>query len=502
MSIADQSGVAPSAVRAFPYLATLALCLGGILAFRILALAVNNTDLFMDEAQYWSWSLEPAFGYFSKPPLIAWIIAGATHVCGDSEFCVRLPVPLIHTATSVLVFHIGAQLYTVRTGFWSALVFATLPGISFSSGIISTDVPLLFAWALALAVLIGLSMAPSLVKALALGLALGIGLNAKYAMIYFVPSVALFWLVAPEKADLFKRRYLWISLAVGLALIVPNLLWNGAHGFATLSHTAANTGWSANLLHPVKAAEFFAAQFGVFGPILFGALLVIVWRSRRSLLARPLEDRLLLAFSVPLVGAITIQGLLSHAFANWAAPAYLAATVLVTHTMIREGSWGWLKASFFINATIAVLIAIGTWQAGNFEIPGIGDPFARTLGSRQLARSVRGVVKEGADGGAPFGTIITDDREITAALLYYAPEVSPRVRSPRRAGPPRDHYELTRPLTASDPEPILLVARKAQPDDILKMFASVRSLGQRELTAGEIKKRKVHFYALAGLRGQ
>src|SRR5262249_43581731 len=126
------------------------LALGTMLAVRLVALALNGTDLFFDEAQYWTWSLEPAFGYYSKPPLIAWAIALSTGVCGSSEFCIRLPSPLIHTATAAAIFALGNRLFGPRTGFLAALAFATLPGVSLSAGIISTDVPLLLFWSLAL----------------------------------------------------------------------------------------------------------------------------------------------------------------------------------------------------------------------------------------------------------------------------------------------------------------------------------------------------------------
>ena len=163
------------------------LALGALLLIRLVALAFNRTDLFFDEAQYWTWSLEPAFGYYSKPPLIAWAIALSTSVCGTSEFCIRLPSPLIHTATAATIFALGARLYSPRTGFLAALAFATLPGISLSAGIISTDVPLLLAWALALAGFAALiDDRAAWWPALLLGFALGLGLNAKYAMAYFV----------------------------------------------------------------------------------------------------------------------------------------------------------------------------------------------------------------------------------------------------------------------------------------------------------------------------
>ena len=42
--------------------------------FRTAALAISPLELGVDEAQYWLWSQTPDFGYFTKPPLIAWIL--------------------------------------------------------------------------------------------------------------------------------------------------------------------------------------------------------------------------------------------------------------------------------------------------------------------------------------------------------------------------------------------------------------------------------------------
>src|SRR5688572_2199217 len=157
----------------------LGVALAVIAVFRLFALALNGTELFVDEAQYWSWAQAPAAGYYSKPPLIAWIIAAATAVCGDGEFCVRLPATMLHLGTAGAIFLAARQLYSAEVGFWSALVYATLPAVSLSSGIISTDVPLLLAWALALLAFAHLLTAPSYLAAVSLGAAIGIGLNAK-----------------------------------------------------------------------------------------------------------------------------------------------------------------------------------------------------------------------------------------------------------------------------------------------------------------------------------
>ena len=40
---------------------------------RIYSLIVSPIELTVDEAQYWHWSRNLDFGYFTKPPLIAWV---------------------------------------------------------------------------------------------------------------------------------------------------------------------------------------------------------------------------------------------------------------------------------------------------------------------------------------------------------------------------------------------------------------------------------------------
>src|SRR6185437_2958372 len=124
-----------------------AFVLLGVTLLRLLWLAGDPIDLYPDEAQYWLWSLHPAFGYFSKPPLVPWIIAATTRLLGEDEFAIRLASPLLHFLTGLVVFAIGRRLYDARVGCWSAVAYVTLPAVSLSAAIISTDVPLLLCWA-------------------------------------------------------------------------------------------------------------------------------------------------------------------------------------------------------------------------------------------------------------------------------------------------------------------------------------------------------------------
>lgn len=492
-------GLSYSAAPARQAVVWLAGVLLVLLVFRVLALAVNGTDLFFDEAQYWSWGEELAFGYYSKPPLVAWIIRAATEVCGPSEFCIRLPSPILHTLTAGVVFLLARRLYDTTTGLVAGLGYAMLPGISFSSGIISTDVPLLLFWTMALLGFAALSDTRAWWPALLIGFGLGLGLNAKYAMVYFVLCTAIYLAVTPERRSLLRDARLWAGLALGVLLIVPNMLWNAQNSFATFSHTADNANWGSQLFNPGKMLEFVGAQFGVFGPILFGTLLVLIVRFWKN--PPNGADRLLLAFALPVLCIVTVQAFISRAHANWAAVSYVAAVVLVSAVMVREQAWRWIKASFAIHAALIVLLAIATATAGRFAFPGGADPFARTLGWEAVAAATRAELAAARAAGKPFGSVLTDDRSVTAELLYYMRDEPTPVLAWRGPGRPEDHYELSRPFTAKSPEPVLLVSLRAEDREVRPGFRQSERLKHVDVKAGT-KTRRLVFYRLSEFRGR
>ena len=162
-----------------------------ITVLRLVWLAGNPINLYPDEAQYWLWSRSLAFGYFSKPPLLPWIIAATTALLGEDEFAIRVASPLLHLATGLVVYAIARRLYDARIACWSALLYATLPAVSLSSAIMSTDVPLMLCWAVALYAFIRAREAAGWRWWIVTGVAAGIGLLAKYAMEYWLLSALL-----------------------------------------------------------------------------------------------------------------------------------------------------------------------------------------------------------------------------------------------------------------------------------------------------------------------
>src|SRR5579863_7237453 len=95
----------PGAARAYAGWTLAAVAV--ITTLRIIWLGAQSAGLYPDEAQYWFWAQHLAFGYYSKPPLVAWLIRLTTAAFGDSEFAIRLPAPLLHAAAAGIVYAIA-----------------------------------------------------------------------------------------------------------------------------------------------------------------------------------------------------------------------------------------------------------------------------------------------------------------------------------------------------------------------------------------------------------
>ncbi|TVR84574.1 MAG: glycosyltransferase family 39 protein [Rhodospirillales bacterium] len=479
------------------------LILGVLAVFRIAVLVLADYTLGPDEAQYWAWSTEPAFGYYSKPPMVAWIIAATTSVFGDAEWAVRLGAPLIHTGTALLLYVLGQDLYDRRIGFWSAVVYATGPAVWFSSGLITTDVPLLFFAALALVAFNRALRRRSLGWAALFGAAVGLGLLSKYTMLYLPASAFLFLVLSRDDRWMLWSRHGILAAAVTLVLLAPNLVWNLRHGLSTLDHTADNFNWGADLFNPDKLLAFVGAQFGVFGPLLFAFLLggllfgLVTMRSRRPGRA----DLFLLCFVLPLLAVVMAQALLVRAHANWAAPVYVAATVLVVAWAARiPRAWPVIPVSVGLHTLLGLVLATALLWPNLAEAVGRGGDFRQVRGWDTIGAAVMEAAAAGHDG-RPYAVVLTDHRMLHASLLYYARPMPQPLRIWHPGGTPTDHFQLTTPFRGEGGGPVLLVTPYTNNDSgVLGRFDRVEALSEVTVPTGGRRSFTVRLFALDGYR--
>lgn len=450
MSVTSGSSM-PSAAKADATKADVALAGAGwlrpalivvcVTVARLLLLAFDRTDLFVDEAQYWLWGERLDFGYYSKPPLIGWLLRLVTNLFGSGSFQVRMSGSLLHGATALILAALAARIAGRSAAIWTAAIYVTLPFVALGSILISTDTVMAPFFAGALLFFWRAGETRLARDAILAGVCIGLAFMAKYAAIYFLIGAALAAAFVPA------RRIGWKNTALMLlafaVVISPNVIWNVAHQFQTVKHTVDdNVGLQqSGGLNFRGMAEFVASQFGVFGPVAMIALIVGWFR-------RGPDARALTWLCVPPLVAVTIEALLNRAYANWAVSAYFAGTVLAVMVLPRWGRGIALALNLVTAIALPVLTVTAPW-------PEVGHKpaLARYLGREEMSTRILALAI------ADNVPVYSSDRDILADLFFTGRDKGVTIYAPRPEGRPANYYEQNFALPEDFSGNILVIRR-------------------------------------------
>ncbi len=334
-------------------------------AVRVWIAGSGALDLVQDEAQYWDWSRTLQLSYYSKGPLIAWLIAAGTTLFGDTELGVRFFAALGNLAAQGLIYALPAAVFRrPRVGLIALLIAASMPLFIASGVLMTTDNPLLVCWC---AVLLCLALIGEGRGGRAvffwLGAAFACGVLAKYTMLALAPLAVVFVRVLRKK-DMASRdtvRRATLAALFGCALgLLPILIWNAQNDFISFRHVARLAGMapaageSPPWIRFDRFPEYFGSQLGLILPWWLGIMLWHGWGMLRHVLEhRPSAlDRLTLvrpgardiapgsgpAFRLhlllclgfwPLWGFFLLWSFHTRIYANWSAMSYAAGALIV-----------------------------------------------------------------------------------------------------------------------------------------------------------------------------
>lgn len=302
-------------------------------------------DLAPDEAHYWDWSRHLDWSYYSKGPLVAWLIRAADECLGSwSEqmpggraAAVRFPAAVCHAVLLSGWYLLACRVFgSPRLALALLLLGLFVPLVRIGAVLMTIDPPFLACWCWALlGVVWGVQGRATGWWCAAVCTALGV--LAKYTMLLFPAMVTLFVLCHQRGQATFRG----LLLLYGGALVglVPIVWWNAQHDWVSVRHVlgqvAAVGQSSATRFHPAGPLLFAAGQLGtMFGLWLF-AFGAAAWRFRPTRCSEP-AIRLLWWTSWPLWLFFAAASGVKPGQPNWPAPAYIAGFVLATAWLAEQ----------------------------------------------------------------------------------------------------------------------------------------------------------------------
>jgi 4-amino-4-deoxy-L-arabinose transferase-like glycosyltransferase len=352
-------------------------------------------------------------------------------------------------ATAFLLMKLAGRIAGPKVEGWTGAIYITMPAVALSSVFFSTDVVLLFFMTIGLWAYFVLTEKRSIALALVMGVAFGCSFLSKYAILFIVPGGLIALLLVP--AARIAWRDFFISVIAALIVATPNLWWNFTHDATTVRHTEDIAQWDELRLNFAGALEFFAAQFGVVGPVVFFAMLWATWRLIKG--KSSAKEKLLIWFSMPVVFLITLQALVAKAEANWGVSAYVAGTVLAVWLLVQLWPKG-LHISLIIGGVASFLFPLATIFAHQLVLPGGNEVMKRYLGRSEISREAGVLAKQ-----AGVSTIVTDNRDFVADMFHTLRNEPFRIYSRPPAAFPANYYEQEFALPADVQDQVLFVTR-------------------------------------------
>lgn len=372
-------------------------------ALALLLILFAGIGLGPDEAQYWTWSRHLDFGYYSKPPGIAWQIFLSTLAFGPTELGVRFGPAVIGTFLVWAVYRLAitAQLNS-RTATLAALLTAFTPFGIFAGFLAITDGGMLLFWVLGLTEIVRAlegNTSPSYVK---IGLWIACGALFKWPIyLLWAPIAILFFL----RSNFRDYRFFFGALLSLLGLL-PSLYWNVFHEFATFKHVTTIVEGSAK----GNPLEFLGSQAMIVSPLLFLLLIVAWFRTIKSPVRAGV--RFLGFFSLGFLLLFMIYACFRKGQGNWCLFIYPAVFVVLAAAFQEKSKW--LLAGVLLGILMTVFaFALPLIQKQSKWLPWKINPFRHNLGWEEFQQIPFDPTKE---------FLLADKYQITSLLSFYSPD--------------------------------------------------------------------------------
>lgn len=345
------------------------LALGLILlsvVFHVAYLAFNcPLDLSPDEAHYWQWSRHLAWSYYSKGPLVAWLIRASCEVfgplseslVGSPMLAVRLPAVACHAALLAGWYVLTARtLKSHRAALAVVGLALTLPPVIAGAVLMTIDPPFLACWTWA-CVGVWRGLEGNRGWWLLAGVCSALGVLAKYPMVLLPACVFAYCFF--HRREQFKRPGLWVFATGSAVGLLPVLFWNVQNDWVTFRHVGTQAvGQGGSGIRWLGPLSFMVGQAGFLIGVWFAVWVAAAWRYRRS------DDpakQFLWWCAVPVWGVFALASFKASGQINWPAAAYSTGLILIV-AWVREALDGAYRrpVARLVGCGVGIGIALST----------------------------------------------------------------------------------------------------------------------------------------------
>ncbi len=391
-----------------------------LLIGRLYYISYGPLELSGDEAHYWEWSRRPDLSYYSKGPLIAYLIGITSSIGGNTELGVRFLAPFFLFFSSIIIYRLARSLYgDSRVAVLSGILLQLVPLFSAYGVIMTIDSPFLFFWSLSLYFFNRAINSEGIGWWMALGLSTGLGMLAKYSMAFFFISGLIYLIIDKDKRGLLKKSFPYLSVIIAAIVFSPVVVWNIENNFVTMRHTAGHIGIYEGLgLRPRYFFEFIGSQIGVITPLFFVSMMVaIIGGFLKGDVSK--RERFLFSFSFPILIFFLLKSLQAKVQANWALMAYHTLFIFTSSWFV--GKWCELKRAtkiLFVSSLIFLLFISPLIHFPHLlGLPPRLDPSARLRGWEEMGKRVSEISEEMREQGHFF--IVSDKYQVSSLLAFY-----------------------------------------------------------------------------------
>jgi len=319
--------------------------LGAILVTNLLQ--AYFTELIFDEAYYWYYSKNIAWGYFDHPPMVAWMIK-ASSLFFKSELGVRFVSCLLSVVTLIvlwlLIDHPKKKNYVIHffvVAFSMTLLnaygFLTLP-----------DAPLMFFTALFLYVYKKFIAAPSLLLSLLLGIVMAALMYSKYNAVLVIVFVLF------SNLKLILNKYAQVAVIISLLCYTPHLLWLYENDFVSIKYhlfERPNQAYSFNKF----TLKYFLDLITIFG-LTFPLAYYILYKSK----TKDLFDKALIFLTYGILIFFFISSFSKRTQAQWIVVISIPMVLIVFNYIVEnEKVRKWFYGLGIANIAILLYLRVG-----------------------------------------------------------------------------------------------------------------------------------------------